>query len=149
MGVLRQGGRVDQAGTTVANGSEFSPRVSASFDPKGDGRQVNAGLARYVMPLTQGIADLGSGAGRTSAFRYVYRGPAINTDLNTPNPVVAHEALRMVFDWFYANGGTELPLRDNPTYAGINRRVGEGIDVPSTWEYMLGFGGHRDQGLPH
>lgn len=133
----------DQAGTTVANGSEFSPRISASFDPRGDGRwTVNAGLARYVMPLTQGIADLGSGAGRTSAFRYVYRGPAINTDLNAPNPVSAHEALRMVFDWFYANGGTDRPLRDNPTYAGINRRVGEGIDVPSTWEYTLGFGGN-------
>ncbi|MGE0453117.1 MAG: TonB-dependent receptor [Vicinamibacteria bacterium] len=133
----------DQSGTTVASGSEFSPRVSASFDPKGDGRwTVNAGLARYVMPLTQGIADLGSGAGRTSSFRYVYRGPAINTDLNTPNPVSAHEALRTVFDWFFANGGPDgVPLRDNPTYAGVNRKVGEGIDVPSTWEYSLGFGG--------
>jgi outer membrane receptor for ferrienterochelin and colicin len=132
----------DQAGTTVANGSEFSPRVSASFDPRGDGPwTVNAGVARYVMPLTQGIADLGSGAGRTSSFRYVYRGPAINTDLNTPNPVSAHDALRTVFDWFYANGGTDRPLRDNPTYAGINRKVGAGIDVPSTWEYLLGFGG--------
>jgi len=133
----------DQSGTTVANGSEFSPRLSASFDPKGDGQwTVNAGFARYVMPLTQGIADLGSGAGRTSSFRYVYRGPAINTDLNTPNPVPAHDALRTVFDWFFANGGPDgVPLRDNPTYAGVNRKVGEGIDVPSTWEYSLGFGG--------
>jgi len=134
----------DQAGTQVANGSEFSPRISASFDPRGDGEwTVNAGLARYVMPLTQGIADLGSGAGRTSSFRYVYRGPAINTDLNTPNPISAHDALGIVFDWFFANGGPDgVPLRDNPTYAGVNRRVGENIDVPSTWEYSLGFA-HR------
>jgi len=132
----------DQAGTPVAAGSEFSPRFSASFDPKGDGKwTVNAGIARYVMPVTSGIADLGSGAGRTSTFRYVYRGPAINTDLNTPNPVSAHDALRIIFDWFFANGGTDRPYRDNPTFAGLTRKVGDNVDVPSTWEYSVGFAG--------
>jgi len=132
----------DQAGTPVAAGSEFSPRLSASFDPKGDGRWiVNAGFARYVMPVTSGIADLGSGAGRTSSFQYVYMGPPINTDLNTPNPIPAHEALRIIFDWFLANGGTNRPYRTNPTFAGLTRKVGDAIDVPSTWEYSLGFAG--------
>jgi outer membrane receptor for ferrienterochelin and colicin len=132
----------DQAGTQVANGSQWSPRLAATFDPRGDGKWTfRAGLARYVMPVTSGIADLGSGAGRTSSFRYVYRGPAINTDLDTPNPVSAHDALRTVFDWFFANGGTDRPLRDNPTFAGVNRKVGVDISVPSTWEYSLGFGG--------
>jgi outer membrane receptor for ferrienterochelin and colicin len=132
----------DQAGTPVAKGNAWSPRFSASFDPKGNGKwNLRAGLARYVMPVTSGIADLGSGAGRTSTFRYVYMGPPINTDLNAPNPVSAHDALRTVFDWFFANGGTNRPLRDNPTYAGISRRIGESLTTPSTWEYSLGLGG--------
>jgi outer membrane receptor for ferrienterochelin and colicin len=130
----------DQAGTQVANGSEWSPRLAASFDPEGDGKwTINAGVSRYVMPVTSGIADLGSGAGRTSTFRYVYMGPPINTDPNTPNPIPAHDALRIIFDWFFANGGTNRPLRDNPTYAGVSRRVGADVSVPSAWEYSLGF----------
>jgi hypothetical protein len=132
----------DQAGNQVANGSEWSPRLAASFDVRGDGRwTVNTGLARYVMPVTSGIADLGSGAGRTSSFQYVYMGPAINADLNTPNPVSAHAALQTVFDWFYANGGTDRPYRTSPTFVGLTRTVGEDIDVPSNWEYSLGFAG--------
>jgi outer membrane receptor for ferrienterochelin and colicin len=132
----------DQAGTKVADGSVFSPRLAASFDVRGDGQwTLNGGFARYVMPVTSGIADLGSGAGRTSSFRYVYMGPAINADLNTPNPVSAHDALRMVFDWFFANGGTSRPFRDNPTFAGLTRKVGADISVPSAWEYSLGLAG--------
>jgi outer membrane receptor for ferrienterochelin and colicin len=132
----------DQAGQDVANGSEFSPRLAASFDVKGDGQwTVNAGLARYIMPVTSGIADLGSGAGRTSSFQFVYMGPAINADLNTANPVPAHDALRQVFDWFFANGGTSRPYRTSPTFVGLTRTVGDDIDVPSTWEYSLGFAG--------
>jgi outer membrane receptor for ferrienterochelin and colicin len=132
----------DQGGNQVANGSEWSPRLAASFDIRGDGRwTINSGLARYVMPVTSGIADLGSGAGRTSSFQYVYMGPAINADLNTPNPVSAHAALQSVFDWFYANGGTDRPYRTSPTFVGLTRTVGKAIDVPSTWEYSLGFAG--------
>ena len=132
----------DQGGNQVANGSTFSPRLSASFDPTSKGRYVvNLGLARYVMGVTSGIADSGSGAGRTSTFRYVYRGPAINTDLNTPNPVSAADALKTVFNWFYANGGTDRPFRDNPTYAGLSTKVGSNISLPSAWEGTLGLAG--------
>jgi len=130
----------DQAGNQVADGSEWSPRLAASFDPRGNGQwTVNAGLARYVMPVTSGIADLGSGAGRTSSFQFVYMGPPINADLNTPSPVSAHDALQAVFDWFYANGGTSRPYRTSPTFVGLTRTVGKDIAVPSTWEYSLGF----------
>ncbi len=132
----------DQGGNPVANGSTFSPRLSASFDPLGNGQwTLNGGLARYVMPVTSGIADSGSGAGRTSTFTYVYRGPAINADLNTPNPVSAHDALRIVFDWFGANGGTNRPFRGTPTYAGLTTRLAEELSLPSVWEYTLGFAG--------
>jgi hypothetical protein len=50
-------------------------------------------------------------------------------------------ALRTVFDWFDANGGTDRPLRSNPSYPGVNRRLSESLTSPSTWEYTLGFAG--------
>ena len=130
----------DQQGNKVSDDQAISPRLAASFDPKGDGAwTVNAGFARYVIPVVSGIADLGSGAGRSASFQYVYRGPAINADLNTPNPVGPHEALRMIFEWFLANGGTERALRSNPSYPGVNRRIDGTLISPSTWEYSLGF----------
>jgi outer membrane receptor for ferrienterochelin and colicin len=132
----------DQAGNPVADDQAISPRLAASFDPGGNDKwTINAGFARYVIPVVSGIADLGSGAGRSATFTYVYRGPAINADLNAPNPVPAHEALRRVFDWFNANGATSRPLRGNPTYPGVNRRLSGDLTSPSTWEYSLGLAG--------
>jgi hypothetical protein len=132
----------DQGGNAVSDDQAWSPRLAASYDLKGNGQWViNGGFARYVMPIVSGIADLGSGAGRTASFQYVYRGPAINADPNTPNPVPAADALRAVFDWFYANGGTDRTLRSNPSYPGVNRKIGESLTTPSTWEYAVGFAG--------
>ncbi len=132
----------DQAGNVASKDQAWSPRLAATFDPKGTGKLTfRAGLARYVMPVTSGIADLGSGAGRSASFQYVYRGPAINADLNTPNPVSAADALTQVFAWFNANGGTSRPLRQNPSYPGVSRKLAEGLETPSTMEYTFGLGG--------
>jgi len=132
----------DQQGNKASDDQAFSPRLAASFDPKANGQwTVNAGFARYVMPVTSGIADLGSGAGRSASFQYVYRGPAINADLNTPNPVAADQALTAIFDWFFANGGTNRPLRSNPSYPGVSRRLSPDLTTPSSWEYSLGLAG--------
>ena len=129
----------DQAGNPVSDDQAWSPRLAASYDVKGNGRWVvNSGFARYVIPVVSGIADLGSGAGRTASFQYVYRGPAINTDLDTANPVSAADALRTVFDWFNANGGTDRPLRSNPSYPGVNRRLADDLTTPSTWDTPSG-----------
>ena len=129
----------DQEGKKVVNDNQWSPRLAATFNPKGDGVwTVNGGFARYTMGATSNIVDLGSGAGRQSTFRYVYQGPAINQDPNAPNLVSAADALTTVFDWFFANGGTNRPLRDSPTYTGVNRVVGDGLITPSTYEYMVG-----------
>ena len=129
----------DQAGKRVSKDDAFSPRLAATWDPQGNGTwTVNTGFARYSMGVNSGIADLASGAGRSSTFRYVYMGPAINTDLNTPNPMSTADALTTVFNWFNANGGTDRPLRDAPTYAGVNRVMGEGLITPSAYEYTVG-----------
>ncbi len=132
----------DQAGNVVSKDQAWSPRLAATFDPKGNGKlNLRAGVARYVMPVTSGIADLGSGAGRSASFQYVYRGPAINADLNTPNPVSAADALTQIFAWFRANGGTDRPLRQNPSYPGVSRKLASDLQTPSTMEYSLGLGG--------
>lgn len=130
----------DQSGTRVADHSAGSPRLSATFDPTGDGKwTVNGGLARYAIPVTSGIADLGSAGGRQAIFQYDYLGPSINADLDTASPASADQALRQLFDWFFANGGTDRPLRGTPTYPGVNRVVGKGLVLPSAWEGSLGF----------
>jgi hypothetical protein len=129
----------DQAGKRVSKDDAFSPRLAATWDLQGNGNWiVNTGVARYAMGVNSGIADLGSGAGRSSTFRYVYMGPAINTDMNTPNPISTADALTAVFNWFNANGGTDRPLRDAPTYAGVNRVIGDGLVTPSAYEYTVG-----------
>ncbi len=129
----------DQAGLKVVDDQVWSPRLAATWSPRGDARwTVNTGFARYAMGATSNIVDIGSVAGRQSTFRYVYRGPAINQDPNAPTLVSAHDALTQVFDWFFANGGTDRPLRDSPTYAGVNRQVGQNLVTPSTWEYSVG-----------
>jgi hypothetical protein len=51
------------------------------------------------------------------------------------------DALRAIFDWFYANGGTNRPLRSSPSYPGVNRKIAEELITPSAWEYSLGFAG--------
>jgi hypothetical protein len=129
----------DQAGLKVVDDQVWSPRLAMTWSPRPDGVwTVNTGFARYAMGATSNIVDIGSVAGRQSTFRYVYMGPAINQDANAPTLVSAHEALRQVFDWFLANGGTDRPLRDSPTYAGVNRQVGKNLVTPSTWEYSIG-----------
>lgn len=129
----------DQAGLKVIDDQVLSPRLSATWSPRGNPSwTVNGGVARYAMSATSAMVDIGSVAGRQSTFRYVYRGPAINQDPNAANLVSAQDALKIVFDWFFANGGTSRPLRDSPTYAGVNRQVGPDMVTPSTWEYMFG-----------
>ena len=129
----------DQAGLEVVDDRVWSPRLAATWTPKPGGAwTVSTGVARYAMGATSNIVDIGSVAGRQSTFRYVYMGPAINQDANAATLVSAHDALKTVFDWFFANGGTNRPLRDSPTYAGVNRQVGPGLVTPSTWEYTVG-----------
>ncbi len=130
----------NQAGGKVSEDRAWSPRLAATWDPQGNGDwTVNTGFARYSMGVASGIADLGSGAGRNSTFRYVYMGPAINQNPNVANPATAAQALTTVFDWFFANGGTGRTLRDSPTYAGVSRVIGDNLVTPSAYEYTVGF----------
>jgi hypothetical protein len=124
----------------VANDSGFSPRAALTYDPAGDGRwTVNASYGKYIAGLANNIADGGSNGGVPSTFQYQYFGPGLNTDVNAPTDslISTDQALRMLFDWFFANGGTDRPVVgvDIP---GVNTRIGEGLTSPSVHEVTGG-----------
>ena len=87
---------------------------------------MNAGYARYVAAVANNVADAGSAGGVSSTLRFRYDGPAINPDVNAPTGslVTSDVALRTLFNWFFANGGTTRPT----TFAqipGVNTRDGQ------------------------
>jgi len=130
----------DSAGNVVARDSGFSPRVSLTFDPTGDSRwTVNASYGKYIAGLANNVADGGSNGGVPSTFQYQYLGPAINPDVNAPTEslVRTDQALRTLFEWFAANGGSTRPVVgvDIP---GVNTRVGESLKSPSVHEVTSG-----------
>ena len=129
----------------VADDSAFSPRLAAQYDLHGNGRLVvTASYAQYVGRLAEGVGNDGDPAGRTATFNWVYRGPAINNNVNAPTSelVGTEEALRRVFEWFFANGGTSLrPFRTPPSVPGIESVLDpDGLKSPNVKELTLGFG---------
>lgn len=128
----------DAAGNTVSNSSNLSPRVGVVFDPAGDGRwSITGSFARYVSGLNSGIAEV-SPAGNSANYQWAYAGPAINTD---PNGALATPdvALRTLFDWFQANGGTSRTAV-TAEVPGVNTRVGGTLKSPNSLEYAAGVG---------
>ncbi|HEY8549204.1 MAG TPA: TonB-dependent receptor [Vicinamibacterales bacterium] len=135
----RNAGR-DSADASVVDDSAFSPRLSATWDPTGSGRwTVNASYGRYVAAIANSVADSSSAAGSPATFRWRYEGPAINPDADAPadSLVPTDVALRTLFDWFFANGGTSRTpvLQSLP---GIGTRIGEGLRSPSVREVAGG-----------
>ena len=96
------------AGDPVAKDDQISPRLGMAYDLKGDGDWViNASVGRYVAAIANTRADQTSSAGQPALFLSQYLGPDINTG---GGPLVSkEEALRRVFDWYLANGGTTDP----------------------------------------
>jgi outer membrane receptor for ferrienterochelin and colicin len=130
----------DSAGNTVARDSGFSPRAALTYDPTGDARwTLNASYGKYIAGLANNIADGGSNGGVPSTFQFAYLGPGINTDVNAPTAslIPTDQALRTLFDWFFANGGADLPVVgvDIP---GVSTRIGEGLQSPSVHEVTGG-----------
>jgi hypothetical protein len=53
--------------------------------------------------------------------------------------VPTQQALQTLFDWFFANGGTNRPTRSQPTIPGVNTAVDPGIMSASTQEVTAGL----------
>jgi hypothetical protein len=135
----------DQSGNLVAKDSAFAPRLGIIWDPTGAGTwSVTGSVGKYVAAVSNPVADSSASGGNPQTRQFIYRGADINgpgTVALTPTP----QAIRQVFDWFFANGGSNLPLNGAPTIPGITPRIGDDLKAPSAWEYAAGvsrqFGG--------
>jgi outer membrane receptor for ferrienterochelin and colicin len=127
----------DQNGTLVASDGAVSPRLGVVWDVTGRQQwSITASFAKYVSALSQTIADTASPAGNPQTFQFLYHGPDINptgTATLTPTP----QAIRQVFDWYFANGGSNLPLNGAPDIPGITPKVGD-LQAPDNREYAVG-----------
>ncbi len=143
---LNVGVRYDQndgknaQGRKVASDSNLSPRVSATWDPKGDGSWiVNGSYGKYVAGIANSIGDSTSTAGSPATFQWAYEGPTVNLG-NPANPADPAAALTTLFNWFNANGGPNgsLPLI-GVAIPGGNQIIRGSLNSPNADEYSLGF----------
>lgn len=129
----------------IADDDAFSPRVSAQYDLRGDGRFVaSASYGQYVGRLAEGVGNDGDPAGRSASFSWNYSGPAMNTNVNTPTAdlIPTEIVIQTIFDWFFANGGIDRrPFRTPPSVPGVESILDpNGLKSPNVKEYTLGFG---------
>jgi hypothetical protein len=130
----------DSLGRKVVRDSALSPRVSATWDPFGGGRwSVFAGYGRYVTAIANSIADSQSPGGQPATFVWEYRGPSVNVNQNASTLVGQNDALRTLFDWFFANGGTARTPDDPPSVPGLTGVIAERLASPSAREITLGL----------
>ena len=132
----------NQAGVKTVDDSAFSPRLAATFDPKGNGRhRFGATYGRYVAKVEQGPADLTAPAGRYSYYFFDYDGPVINpagTPFNELVPIP--DVIRMVFDWFESVGGTtNTDLLSDISIPGYTTRFEQSLSSPSMDEITVGY----------
>lgn len=134
----------NQQGNTVITEDAWSPRLGVIYDPAGNGAwSLTGSVAKYVTAIAQLIADASSAGGNPQTRQFVYRGPNINPS-GTIIPVAADVAIRQLFDWYFANGGPNLPLNGAPDIPGVTPQIGD-LTSPYAWEYAAGasrsFGG--------
>ena len=128
----------DQGGRVVARDSAISPRIGVIWDPRGDQRwSVTASFAKYVAAISSTVANSTSSAGSPQTFQFVYRGPNVNP-AGTANPASPPDAIRALFDWFFANGGPNLPLNGAPSIPGVTPQIRDSLGSPHTLEYAGG-----------
>ena len=126
----------DSFGRVVAKDGAFSPRVGLVFDPTGEQKwSVTASFAKYVSGISNSIADSSSPAGNPQTLQFIYRGP----NINATGPVTSTaDAVRQVFAWYNANGGTNLPLAGAPSIPGVTPQIQGSLDSPNNLEYAVG-----------
>ncbi len=127
----------DAAGNVISDSSKLSPRLSAVYDLLGDGRwSASASFARYVSALNTGISDVSAG-GNPATYQWPYQGPAVNS-----NPsgalVTTPQAVRQVFDWFFANGGATRPY-SSVDIPGVSTIIGGSLKSPNVNETAVGL----------
>ena len=136
----------DADGKLVAKDSNISPRLGVSYDVKGDGDVlVNAGYAKYVMGISNGIAGGTAVGGQPATIDFTYAGPQINPDKNAPTSSLLDPAaaLQVLFDWFHANVdlnnfGSSKYLLGSPSIPGATTVIKDSLNSTNATEYTLG-----------
>jgi hypothetical protein len=145
---------IDSSGALVTDDSKISPRLGLSYDVKGDGDLViNASLGTYVAAIanTGNVADGASTGGALAGFFTQYTGPVVNGNClpSGAGCVTSDVALGILFDWYFANGGTQnvddvingVTTPPNMFYScipGVTKRVPDGFISPSVDEISVG-----------
>lgn len=127
----------DQSGTSVVRDSQWSPRLNVTWDLKGDGKwTTNVGFARYVAAVSTALVDAGSAGGRQASFSWLYQGPPVNT--GSGPYLTADQALPILWNWFFSNGGNDRPTRTTPNIPGVSTKVRGDVTSPSVNELSIG-----------
>ncbi|HWW61874.1 MAG TPA: carboxypeptidase regulatory-like domain-containing protein, partial [Thermoanaerobaculia bacterium] len=143
----------DADGNQVSDDSNFSPRLGAMFDLRGDGKhRITASIARYVAKITDGsnVTSTAQAAGNPAQFTWAYTGPAINA-INaqgfTTGPVTSQQdAFKAIFAWFAANcdGNNKCGTANTnfiaSAYPGYSAAFPESLASPSADEITVGYG---------
>jgi hypothetical protein len=128
----------DAVGSAVVKDAAISPRISASFTPKGNDQwTATASYAKYVSAIASGVGDVSAG-GNPATIDFDYLGPAVNTG-SPANPVSAADAITTLFNWFDANGGTSRTVRGTPGIPGLTNRIDSRLASPNVQEFTLGL----------
>jgi hypothetical protein len=128
----------NSAGAKVADDAAWSPRAGIVWDPAGNQDwSVTASVARYVAGLSTSIANASSAGGNSDTYQFVYRGPSINANGVVQTPTAA--AVQQVFDWFFANGGSNLPLAGTPNIPGVTPQILTSLTSPNVLELAGGI----------
>jgi len=141
---------VDANGQTASKDAAFSPRLTAIYDIRGNGRQrVTASLNRYGSRIVEGIATANQSAGSPGAIDFIYGGPVINPAAD-PFHTSMPDAITQLFAWLNAQcdannkcGVNNLSLlrpggaRSVPGFSAVfqNRLTSPNVD-----EVTLGYG---------
>jgi hypothetical protein len=126
-------------GAIVADDSRLSPRLGATFDPRGDGTLLFHGsFGRYVAALSNGVANDTAAGGFPAIYDYLYLGESIN--LGPPPYVSTRDVIEQLFTWFDAQGGTGAShlLLGSPDIPGLTRGIPRGLKSPYTDEITIG-----------
>lgn len=131
---------VDGSGTQVVKDSKLSPRLSASWDPRGDGvTTFNLGYGKYVAAIANSIGDSQTTGGAPAYYNIFYNGP----DLNANGPELnTEQVLQAVFAWLNGIGGV-LANPDQwgpfaPNVPGYQTFVGDNLRSPNVEEMTFG-----------
>lgn len=141
-----QNDATDSFGNTVSDDSAFSPRLGATWDIGGDGRnRVTATYGRYVSKIIDGnVGGVASPAGNPASITFFYQGPDINTSGPYLAPDAALAAMWAAFDAAYPGLSTSNYL-DHPWFRsasipGVSTLFNEPIDSPTMDEFTIGYG---------